>query len=129
MTANPVELTRKEIDRKSRKDRMLHDHIIIEVWCRLHQPPDRRTAMGDGWDILHPSYRYGWYTARQELSGRALKVIDDFVERAPYCATILEARKVMLELWNDCQLAALNCLKERYETPRKRATPLFKDIE
>lgn len=114
-------------EKKSAANRMFFDSLVKEIYfnCKVSDPVRRERERGWWLDIQLPSYRsvlrgggdafrlgtrtskIGFDTAAEMLSKREQKIVQEFIDRT-YVTDILDAKKKFLELFNDCQLTALN---------------------
>lgn len=114
---------------------MFFDSMIRLLYCECKQPfADRKPHEHDWWlDTLLPSYRsisskdtacvslgtntskMGFDACRDMLSKREQAIIQAFIDRT-YVASVSEAKEKFAELFNDCQLSALNEIVEINKT-------------
>ena len=116
----------KPFENKSRTNRIYFDNLVRQVSCEIRLPIERRDTTW--YDVELPSYcsiknnaekdkidisgntAIVFRTGKQMLSKREIAILSDFIFQTPQCHSLKEARERMTELFNDCQLEALNIL-------------------
>lgn len=104
-------------ERHTREDRCFFDGLIRLIWCEIRLPIGHAArSVGDEWaDCEMCSYKKGWTTPRQELSKKMIRELTDWMGAHSAMYDIMRGRDMMKELFNDCQLTALNCTASMLE--------------
>lgn len=114
------------LENKSRNNRIYVDNLIRQISIEIRLPLCHRDKTW--YDVELPSYcsrmnnaekdkiiisgksAIVFRTGKQILSKREIAILSDFIFQTPQCTSLKEARDRMTELFNDCQLDALNIL-------------------
>lgn len=111
---------------------MFFDSLIRSIYCECKQPYEKRRPHERDWwlDTMLPSYRsvsskdpdsislgtntskMGFDTARDMLSKREQEIVQSFIDRT-HVTSVRDAKEKFRELFDDCQLSALNVIVER----------------
>lgn len=111
-----IERLKKFFHNNTCKDRQYYDSLIRTIWCEIRLPlghPAR--SRGDEWaDILEPSYTKGtddyWPSSREMLSKRTIATLTEWMNTRTAMYDMRRGRELMHELFDDCQLVALNII-------------------
>lgn len=115
---------KKQLDRLSRGNRAFVDDLIRLIWCNIRLPighPSRDHTPEDWADIWLATYvdfkvkayHKGYTTPREQLSERTRTLITDWMNRRTANYDVITGKKLMLDLFNDCQLTALGHVRNR----------------
>lgn len=116
------------LDKKSRKNRAFYDALIRTIWCEIRLPighPAR--SVGDEWaDIMLPWWNQWdkdmWTTAREQLPPSHIKLLTGWMADRTADYDITEGRRLMHDLFNDCQLCALNSCPSAFQKNTQNVT-------